>query len=136
MSTYRWFEPLEPPEQSAPRLIFVTGAFNGPSEWARQYNVRKAANCALDVWKRGGVAICPHLNSGEFFAQAPEYQFTEGYLEVLRRCDAIYLVEGWGASMGSRREMAEAQRIGLTILKTIDELETYLGTHPKTPPAA
>jgi len=118
------------------RLIFVCGPFNGASEWIRHYNIRKAANAAIDIWKRGGVAICPHLNSGEFFAQAPEYQFTEGYLEVLRRCDAIFLIDGWGASTGSRRELAEAVKAGLIIIRTIEELETYLGTYPKTPPTA
>lgn len=118
------------------RLIFVCGPFNGASEWIRHYNIRKAANAAVDIWKRGGVAICPHLNSGEFFAQAPEYQFTEGYLEVLRRCDAIFLINGWELSTGCRRELAEAVRTGLTIIRTFDDLETYLGTYPKTTPAA
>ena len=37
-------------------------------------------------------------------------------LEILSRCDAIFLLKGWRQSRGSKREYARAKELGLEII--------------------
>ena len=40
----------------------------------------------------------------------------EGYLELLRRCDAVYGLEGWEESSGAVSEVNLARELGMPVL--------------------
>ena len=42
----------------------------------------------------------------------------QGYIEILKRCDAIALVDGWERSEGARGEYRVAQELGLDVIDT------------------
>jgi len=80
-------------------------------------NIIHARSAALKLWNEGWAVICPHTNSmfmGSLLGG--DEKFIEGDLEIVKRCDTIYMLSGWEGSMGARRELAEARKHGLEIL--------------------
>ena len=52
----------------------------------------------------------------------PDEFWLEGTLELLRRCDAVFLIPGWEQSTGSRSELDEATRLGLPVFDNVEAL--------------
>lgn len=115
-------------------IIFVSGPFRGKPniEWNRQQNVRRAEAAALFVWRAGGIAICPHKNTEHFDGAADDAVFLFGDLQILERCDAILMVDGWGLSQGSCAELNFALDKNLTVLYSLAEAQAYIDEF--TPP--
>ncbi|MFA5054030.1 MAG: DUF4406 domain-containing protein [Parcubacteria group bacterium] len=88
------------------RLIYVAGPYRAATTESIQANIDRAAAAAQRLWRMGWVPICPHLNSAHFDGD-PEWYLT-GYLEVLRRCDAMYVLKDWVRSEGTKAEIVEA----------------------------
>lgn len=107
-------------------VIYVAGPFRGPSHWAIAENIRNAERLALEVWKLGAAAICPHANTAHFQDAAPDQVWLEGDLELLRRCDAIIVTDDWGRSTGARAEVAEAERLNKPVFLTLEDLAFWL----------
>lgn len=104
----------------------MAGKFRAANDWDVKTNIRRAELLALDVWRSGAMAICPHLNSANFQGAAPDSVWLEGYLAILSRCDAVITVEGWEQSEGARAEVALAREIGLPVIHSILELLDWL----------
>lgn len=120
------------------KVVYVAGAFRYPSvyvpghqdHWGIQQNIMRAMTCSLDIWRAGAAALCPHANTMFFQNAAPDDVWLEGDLELMRRCDAVYMVPGWEQSKGACAEYAEAKAIGLPIFCTFSML--YLWLHPES----
>jgi hypothetical protein len=95
------------------RVVYVAGPFRGPHHFAIAENIRNAERVALEIWKAGAVAICPHLNTTHFQGAADDSVWLTGDLEILRRCDAIALVYDWRESEGSIGELDLADELKL-----------------------
>ena len=98
------------------KVIYIAGAFRAKTQWGIMQNVRKAEDASLKLWKLGYAVICPHTMTQHFQNECPDEVWLDGCLELLRRCDAIYLVEGWQSSKGSLEEYKLAQFLGLVIM--------------------
>ena len=98
------------------RLVYIAGPYRGPNTWAIEQNIRRAEDVAAQVWRAGLAAMCPHANSRHMDGITTDENFLAGTLEMLRRCDAVLLVEGWERSSGSRAEVQEAMRLGLPVM--------------------
>lgn len=107
------------------RLAYIAGPYRAPNKWAIEQNIRKAECLALEVWRNGLACLCPHMNSRHFDGAAPDEVWLAGGLEMLRRCDAVLLVQGWEDSEGTRREIQEAGLYGIPVFKNIEELRTW-----------
>lgn len=108
------------------RVIYIAGPFRGPSAWAIESNIRVAESLALEVWRAGAVAVCPHANSRYFQGAAPDDIWLTGYLELLRRCDAVLVTPDWTRSAGAMAEVAEADAHGLPVFDTLAGLVAWL----------
>jgi hypothetical protein len=109
------------------KVVYVAGPFRASTAWGIEQNVRAAEVVALEVWRAGAVALCPHANSRHYHGAAADELFIEGTLELLRRCDAVLLIKGWKESEGSRGEKREADRLGLPVFFDVREVEAWLG---------
>lgn len=110
------------------RVVYVAGPFRAVNQWEQEQNIRRAEALALEVWRAGAVAICPHLNTANFQGALPDSTWLDGDVEILRRCDAILLTPDWERSVGASAELAFAVSFGLQVLRSIPELELWLGT--------
>lgn len=108
------------------RVVYIAGPFRGDTGWRIETNVREAEAVALRVWQAGAVALCPHTNTRHFHGEAPDAVFVEGTLELLRRCDAILMIDGWADSDGARGERAEAEWLGLPVFEDFDQLVEWI----------
>lgn len=83
---------------------------------------------ALEVWKMGAVAICPHSNT-MFFSDADgcgDDVWLEGDLELVLRCDAMLLTPDWERSSGARAERVFANEHGIPTFDTVEEVRSWL----------
>lgn len=90
------------------QVIFISGPYRADTLQGVMKNIQRARSAALKLWKQGYAVICPHSNTALFDGAADDSVWLKGYLEILKRCDAIYMLKGWEKSEGSRAEYHEA----------------------------
>jgi hypothetical protein len=108
------------------RLVFIAGPYRADTEWQITSNVRRAEAAALEVWNLGAAVICPHKNTERFGGAAPDEVWLKGGQEMVRRCDAVYAISGWGESRGAKAEVGLARQSGIPVLFSIEELAHWL----------
>lgn len=110
------------------KLIFVGGPFRGDSAWDIEQNIRSAEELSLELWRRGVAVICPHTNTRFFQGAAPDKIWLQGYLEMLKRCDALMLVAGWEQSSGTRAEVKLAKELNIPVFERLYDFEDWMKT--------
>jgi hypothetical protein len=111
------------------KVIFISGPYRDPrGEYYIHQNIQTARAYALAVWRMGGVALCPHLNTMLFGGAEglTDHVWLQGDLELLNRSDAILMIQGWERSQGSKAEKAFAEDHGIIVLESIEEVAKYL----------
>lgn len=105
--------------------IYVAGPYTGADQPAIDQNVRAAIDMGLALLKRGHAPFIPHL-TGFVDLRAHEIgmnvtwdEYLQWDLTWLRLCDALFYL---GASPGADLELREAQKLGKTIYRDLDEV--------------
>ncbi len=101
------------------KVVYVAGPFRAATPWLQELNVRAAEAAALELWQNGIVAVCPHTQTRFYQHSAPDEVWLEGTLEMLRRCDAIFVLPDWQRSQGTQGEIREAQRLMLPVFQSV-----------------
>lgn len=113
------------------KLIYIAGPFRGQIPWDVEQNVRRAEALALSVWCLGAAALCPHTNTRFFDKAGDDAVFLEGTMEMLRRCNAMLLVQpDWHKSSGTKAEIAEALRLHIPVFGDILRLNDFIKGAP------
>jgi len=97
------------------KLVYVAGPYRGPTILHVIRNILRARRAALTVWRAGGVALCPHLNTA-FFDDSLADTWLAGDIELVRRSDAVWVIGGWHRSAGALAEAVEACHHGIPLL--------------------
>jgi hypothetical protein len=97
------------------KIIFVSGPYRAPTKQGIDANIYAAMHAAKELWRSGFAVICPHANTANFDGAVPDEIFLEGDLEILRRCDCIFMMAGWESSEGSKGEYELALALGLDV---------------------
>lgn len=107
-------------------VVYIAGPFRSTSEpydcWEQEQNIRRAEALALDVWRAGLVAICPHAMTRHYQGALPDRAWLEGDLEILGRCDAVLLTPDWSASRGAVKERDRALELGIPVYESLSDL--------------
>lgn len=106
------------------KVVYVSGPYRGSSHWEVARNIERAREAARRLWSLGVVVICPHANTA--MMDGDGIDFLAGDLELVRRSDAVVMLEGWEASEGARREREEAIRCGIPVYLGVEEAERAL----------
>jgi hypothetical protein len=107
-------------------VVYIAGKYRADTAWQVQGNIRAAQEQALVVWKMGAVALCPHSNTGQFEGECEDSVWLEGDLELLRRCDAVLLLDGWRESRGASAEHQAALKLGLPCFEVLGRLKRWV----------
>jgi len=98
------------------KIIYVAGKYNpvDGTEWELERNIHHAEVEARKLWLDGWAVICPHKNTAHFgaYGKVDKDLWRNGDLEILRRCDAIYMLSNYKESMGALAELKLAQELG------------------------
>lgn len=86
-------------------IVFLSGKYRGDTD----NNMAYAGKVARRLWQQGYIVICPHLNTARFDGICAENVWLEGYLEILKRCDSIYMLKNWQESKGAQAELILAR---------------------------
>lgn len=81
---------------------------------------------ALEVWRAGAAAVCPHANTRFYQGAAPDEVWLAGDMEILSRCDAILVCPGWANSSGTVGEMIRAIKLKIPVFMDLDDLKGWL----------
>ena len=113
------------------KLVYVAGPFRGKSHWDVAVNIRSAETLALEVWRKGAAALCPHSNTAHFQDAAPDHVWLDGDIEMLKRCDAVVLTHDWRRSSGARAEVKVAIELGIPVFENLSNFDMWLAGHLK-----
>ena len=105
-------------------IVYIAGLY---STGDVDINIQTARQVAIKVWEAGFTAITPHLNTIHFETDCKcKYEdYIEGDLEIVKRCDCIYLIGGWRYSKGATKEYYEAKKLGIKVFQSFEELKRY-----------
>ena len=110
------------------KVIYISGKYrDSRGEYYVAQNILAAEFAAIQVWKMGGVAICPHKNTSFLGGVCPDETWLKGDLELVKRSDAIWMIGNWEESSGAREELSEAKRQGKVELYSMIDVAEYLG---------
>jgi len=100
------------------KLVYLAGPYRADTLYGTYQNIRKAEAKAVELWKEGWVVLCPHLNTQlfEVMMESAHEICMAGGLEMLKRCDAIYMMSGYKSSPGSLVELKVAKKERLEII--------------------
>ena len=89
------------------KVIYVAGKYSASTWSGIEDNIRKAEAAALKLVAAGWAVICPHKNTAHWEVY-DFFLWIDMDLEILRRCDAVFMLDGFQQSEGAMREFAEA----------------------------
>lgn len=107
-------------------VVYVAGKYTGENYDEIDSHIRLARDYAVKIWELGFTAICPHLNTAHFevFAsKVAEQEILAGYLSVIKRCDALFLLPDWRDSKGATRELHYAREHDIPVFMRLEKLD-------------
>lgn len=101
------------------KIVYIAGPYGDAGGYLQiDRNIARAREAAARLYDAGIGCLTPHLNSAHFEAITPHIPVSFWYEldeELLKRCDAVYVLEGWTESKGTKREIDLAIALGLRV---------------------
>ena len=107
------------------KVIYIAGKYTAPDQKTRKKNIKNAEETAKAVWKRGMAAICPHLNTKNWDNLLDTEEFLEGYFSIVKKCDAVLMLNGWKDSTGAEAEHWLATTYNVPVFYSVNELDSW-----------
>ncbi len=104
------------------KVFYIAGPYRADTPRKVLENIRAAEKVAMDVWKSGNIALCPHLNSRLMDGVCDDSVFLKGAIELMKRCDGVVLVPSWLLSAGAKAEIRIAKEINIPVYKNIKDI--------------
>jgi hypothetical protein len=98
------------------KVIYIAGPYRSRTEYGLELNIRAAERAQIRLMREGWMVFNPHKNSGHLGGTMPDNFFLAGDLEILRRCDAIFMLKKWELSAGAKDELKLARKLKLEII--------------------
>ncbi len=114
------------------KVIYIAGPYRAKNAWEVELNIRRAEALSLEVWEMGAACICLHVSSRYFDGILPFKVWINGDLEILRRCDAVFLVPGWKDSIGASLEYEVARGLDIPIFEHLGKLQRWISLEKQT----
>ena len=100
------------------KVCYIAGPYSNSDRLQIEQNILDAKRAMRDVIGVGMIPLAPTLNSARFDWYMPalpvEYWY-EATLELLKRCDAIWMFGDWRNSKGATAEWEWAKANGLRV---------------------
>jgi len=104
------------------QVVYIAGSYRADTEWGLVENIRRAEAAAIRLWKQGYAVICPQKNTAHFGGLCDDSIWLEGDIEILKRCDIIYMLRGFHLSKGSCEELRIAVQNNIKVIYEQDDI--------------
>ncbi|MEK6797377.1 MAG: DUF4406 domain-containing protein [Planctomycetota bacterium] len=108
------------------KLVYVGGPYRALTEFGVHRNIQAAELWTVELLRLGAAVICPHKNTAYLGGAVSDKHVLAADLEILRRCDAMFLIPGWWHSAGTLGEIAFATEMGIPVFERLEELAAWL----------
>ncbi len=109
----------EPEKKQGMKLVYVAGPYRAETREGVAQNVAAARHVGQLCVRKGWFPVLPTVNTAHFDHDFPgladDQYWLDGTMELMRRCDAVVLVDGWQYSSGALAEIEEARKLGLKV---------------------
>lgn len=102
------------------KVVYVAGPYRASNIFKQIHNIRRARRYARLMWWHGIVALCPHSNSA-FFDDIDDI-ILPGCIELMLRCDAMFVIPDSDKSSGVKAEIAAARHRDMPIYTELHKL--------------
>ena len=99
-------------------LAYVAGPYTADTLDGIEENCHRARLVGKELARCGSnvFPVVPH-QTGRDMEDIGDYEYwCEATLELMRRCDVVYAMQGWEGSKGARGEIAEANKLGIPVI--------------------
>lgn len=107
-------------------VVFVSGPYRAKKIFGIQRNITRARHAAEHIAAMGAMPVTPHLNTAWMDGIQEDDFWLDGYVELMQRCDAVYMIPGWAGSEGAELEFKEATSLGLPVFLEFESLEMWV----------
>lgn len=97
------------------KLIYLAGSLRG-NKIKKAINMKRAKRWARYFWLQNVAVYSPHLNSGFIDHPKTDEFMLAANREILKRCDAVVVMQGWEKSIGTKLEIAYAKENGIQVI--------------------
>ena len=108
------------------KLIYVAGHYRHEDPFRVEENIFRARQAGYQIALLGAMPVIPHANTAHYDALHDGQWWLDATLELMRRCDAVYLLPNWRGSNGTKGERAEALRLGLPVFEDMLDVGRWL----------
>jgi hypothetical protein len=111
------------------RIVYCAGAYSALNQDLIQVNIELARRVGLQVRALGYIPMVPHVA----ILPAPDLTWDlamQECLEIMSRCCAVLMIEGWADSKGARLEHERAKEWGLPVAYSLHELQALVVAVP------
>ena len=106
------------------KILYIAGKIRDVNQYRRLKNIEYARDIALEIIKmKDYMALAPHLYTFGMAGEIPEKDIMRKDLQVLKRCDGIFMIDNWKTSKGATRERKFAQENNIPIYYSLEELK-------------
>ena len=100
------------------KIIYVAGPLRNKDMYGMIKNIAHAWEMSKKLWDAGWAVICPHCNSA--FMGLDFQTVIKKDLEIISRCDAVFMLNEWLNSEGATTEHKYAVSKGIPIFYEFD----------------
>lgn len=97
------------------KLVYIAGKYRGETPWDVEQNIRQAEEVAFQVAEMGCVPLCPHTMYRHFDRTLTDGFWLEATLKLLAVCDRMVVVDNYGESQGTLKEIERARELGISV---------------------
>ena len=91
------------------KKVYIAGKFRAKNRWEQAQAIRRAEVGGMAVAEIGCIPVIPHTLYGNWDGTLTDQFWLDATLELMLMCDAVFVVEGWETSTGTKGEIERAE---------------------------
>lgn len=104
-------------------MVYVAGPYRGKTRRDVAKNIQRAVDVGEEIANMGMVPMIPHAATGPLDGVQDDEYWLDATMEMMIRCDAVYMMSDWGRSDGARLERDMAIELGIPVFYFLDVLD-------------
>ena len=107
-------------------FIYLAGKYTEPHTYLVQRNIALAQEYAQEIAIMGALPVTPHLLTANMDGIQHYQWWCDVTMQLLRKCDAVFMLPNYERSNGAIAELVDALRIGMPVFYQLNEVKDWL----------